>query len=704
MSLPRTTYAVLTAFVSAVLLPFLVLPSPARAADAPAAPLTVRLTRLSPATIPAGGPVVLAGTVRNDSDETWSAINVHPFVSRFPMTTREDLAKAAAGDSEVEVGTRFADDGQFAPIGDLAPGASATFRIRLKHADLLQKISGAPGVYWIGVHALGQNATGRDGLADGRARTFIPLVAADTAPTTVSLVVPVRERVRRDPVGKLLDTSDWSRTLAAEGRLRRVVDFLASAGGGRPTLLIDPAVLEAVESVAADNPALSLGTATEEPTATPSPSTSPTGDSSDSPSRAADRLDADDRANAASWLSALEGVAARQTVLGLAYADPDTVALARRRPAMLSRAERTATSTFDRLGITETPAVAPPDGWLDDDALPKIATGSVILVSDHGAPRTRTEWRTADDQDLVFTDAEAAAGGPAPTAALDALALRQRIVSDAALRAAAGETAPMVVSLPDDWDPGLGWQRSDFFAALDQPWLSLTPVTGGSSLTPVFDAALGYPAAVRRQEIGLPNVLAAASMIRTGGTLGEILRTENTVTHQLDGTALTGVSYHARPDPERAQSQVLAGDAAARGVLAQVSVTGTDFVTLSGGSGTVAVTLVNKLDEPITVGVKADTGTSGVTIDTPDPVDMAPGERRVLRLRAKASEIGVHQVTLTPATASGASFGTPLTFSLRTTQVGILIWVVLGAGALLLVVMIARRILRGVREHRWRGQ
>ncbi len=701
VSLPRP-YAVLTAFVFAVLLPLLAVPAPAGAADDDPAPLDVRLTLLTPAAIPAKGTVVLAGTVRNVSEETWSAINVHPFVSRSPMTSREQLAAAAASDENTEVGTRLFGTGQFDAIGDLAPGQSAPFRIRLPVADL--PITRAPGVYWIGVHALGQNVDGRDGVADGRARTFIPLVR-DVAPTSVSLVVPVRERVRRDPVGRLVDVDGWSRTLGLEGRLRRVVDFLGSAGSQRPTVLVDPAVVEAVESVAAGNPALSLGTAPEEPT--PSPSESPTdaAESADSPSRAGGRIDATDRANAAAWLAGIRGVTATQTVLGLSYADPDTASLARRRPAMLARAERLSAQTFKRLDVTATPAVAPPDGWLDDAALPRIAPGSTILVSDHGAPRTRTQWRTPDDQNLVFTDAQVAVGGPGPTAPLDALALRQRILSDASLRAAAGETATMAVELPPSWDPGAGWRSARFFEGLDQPWLTLTPVAGASSATtPTFDAALGYPAAARRQEIKLPNVLAAASMIRSGGVLGEILRTQNTVAGQLEGTGLTAVSYWARQDPDVAQSQVLAGDAVARNRLAKVSVIGTDFVTLSGGSGTVAVTLVNDLDQPITVGVHADTGSSGVSLEIPDPVDMAPGERTVLRLRAKASEIGVHRVTLSPETASGAVFGTPLTFSLRTTQVGVLIWVVLGAGALLLVVMIARRILRGVREHRWRGQ
>jgi hypothetical protein len=55
-------------------------------------------------------------------------------------------------------------------------------------------------------------------------------------------------------------------------------------------------------------------------------------------------------------------------------------------------------------------------------------------------------------------------------------------------------------------------------------------------------------------------------------------------------------------------------------------------------------------------------------------------------------------------TADGTEFGTPLTLSLRTSQVGNLIWAVMAGGGGLLAVMILRRIRRGLREHRWRGQ
>jgi hypothetical protein len=186
--------------------------------------------------------------------------------------------------------------------------------------------------------------------------------------------------------------------------------------------------------------------------------------------------------------------------------------------------------------------------------------------------------------------------------------------------------------------------------------------------------------------------------------MGELLQSTNDVQHTLNGIALEAVSQHARRDLVRARSQILATNANMRTRLGKVSVLGTDFVTLSGGSGTLTVTLANELEQTVTVGIQARSSSGDVQIEAPEPLELAPGQRTVLRLRAEASSIGVHEVTLTPVTTEGNVLGTPLTFSLRTSQVGKLIWgLLIGAGSFL-VVMIARRVRRGIREHRWRGQ
>lgn len=699
------------AFLLAVLLPLALAPVAADASAAPGAatrvgpagtPLTVRLARLSPAEIPRRGRIVLAGWVRNDSAETWYAVNVHPFVSRTPMTTRAELAAAAATDQTSEVGTRLVDPGQFAPVGDLRPRQRVSFRISLP-VDALP-ITGDPGVYWIGVHALGQDSAGRDNLADGRDRTFIPLVGRRTR-TSVALVVPVRAPVRHDPDGRISEPAGWDRLLGDSGRLGRISDLLATGSSTRLTLLVDPAVLDAAGALAAGNPELSLGngdTADGDGTPSPSGSPSPGTDSDQSAAGTAPATPVAD-ATAADWLTRILFVARSHPVLGLGYADPDVNALARLDPDLLMEAQRLSAKSFAARGVVTVPAAAPATGLFDLSLTGQLPAAETLLIANPDDARARTLWRTVTGQDLVLTDTAAASGGPGPSPATSALALRQRIVSEAALRATGHPATPLVVELPAGWDPGSGWERADFFGAMQLPWLNLVGINvSGAGPAPAFTHEDDYPAKARGQEIHGRMVRAAGQLIATGSILGEVLNTENTASRDLRRIALEAVSQQARSDRAAVRRSVLDTDQTIRDHLDRVVVSGTDFATLSGGSGTVAVTVINRMGVPITVGVRGSTDSGRVRISAPAPVALAPGQRSVLRLQADATGIGVHRVTVTPVTTAGSAFGTPLVFDLRTSQVGNVIWAAMVAAGVLLTLMIIRRIYRRIREHRWR--
>ena len=124
-------------------------------------------------------------------------------------------------------------------------------------------------------------------------------------------------------------------------------------------------------------------------------------------------------------------------------------------------------------------------------------------------------------------------------------------------------------------------------------------------------------------------------------------------------------------------------------------------MVLSGGSGELTVTLVNGLKQPITVGIAARTGSDKVRIQVPEPVSMGAGQRTTMRLPV-TSTTGVYDIALVPVTSEGEVAGKEATFVLRTSQVGRLIWFLIAGGGALLAVMIARRIVLRIRNHRWR--
>ena len=687
------------------------------AADEDETPLSVTLTAMTPSEIPRKGAITLTGVVTNESEEEWTDINVFPFIAQDPITSRDELAEAAETAPDTAVGDRLTDPGTYETVDELAPGDSAPFTLRMPVSSLL--ISGDPGVYWIGVHALGTSSDGRDSSADGRARTFIPLVPPQVArrrTVPVSVVLPLRDRARRDADGSLNGPTRWVNLTRPDGRLTRLADFGASAGSAPVTWLVDVAVLDALSDFANGNPPLSLGPAqradpgrdSDAPGGSdPNPED---GDSQESngpspspePHTAPDSPDAATRERTRSVLETFLSSTRKDPVLRVGYADPDVAALARLGPNLLLRSDDLAARRMVAWGLNGRPAVAPRNGYFDTDLLTEIPRDSLMLLTDRGRLQTPVLSNLPSGQQLLMSDERVATGGPAPIAARDPLALRQRVLSEAALEATKGDETPrpVVLDIPATWNPGPHWRAADFFDGLQTSWLRLAPLPTSNTI-PTYDGELAYGSEQRAKELGRSNVDATRTLTHTSGVLGRLLANDNSVTERLTGAALQASSLSARPTPRLAANLVLELNATTRAQMDAVEVTGSDFVTLSGGTGSLTVTLANGLKQPITVGLRARADSRTVKVATPDPVSMQPGQRTTIRLQV-SSGVGVHDVTIFPVTTAGETTGTPLTFSLRTSQVGRLIWYILAAGGTLLVVMIVRRIVLRLRGHQWR--
>lgn len=671
--------------------------SPAAAVEEPeATPLTVRLDAMSPSVVPRRGAITLEGSVTNDSEEDWGDVNVTPFSSTTPITSRQELALAAQTPEETAVGQRL---DVFEPLGDLGPGESATFRLRVPRSEL--PISGDPGAYWIGVHALGTDSTGRDAVADGRARTFVPLLTARQAraeAVPVSLVLPLRQAARRAADGSLDDPQLWVDLSAEEGRLSRLADF-ADAAGDRPlTWLSDPAVLDALSDLGRGNPPLSLDPEEQDGDGTsdgPSPSALPSADSD-----AAGVPDGAASERARALVRQLRDSQDTQELLTLPYADPDAASLARRRPPLLARAVALAERRTEARDLEGRSVVAPPDGFFDPELLDRLPADEDLLLSDQGETGLPPD-STLEGRRLTLSDARTSSGGPEPERGTDPLALRQRILAEAAVQLVAGgdggDVRPLVVSLPQRWDPGARWRDADFFDGLDTPWVRFAALPSGGT---AYDAQLPYPRSEEAAEVRGDNLRAAIELGVAGRTLGDLLTGDDDVADELVGASLQAVSYTARRLPRLSIERTDALATAARGELARVRVTGTDLVSLSSGSGDITVTLVNDLEQPVTVGLRVETD-GEVRVDTGDPVELGPGQRSTQRLPVRSTD-GVHEVTLQPVTRQGAAVGEAFTFSLRTSEVGRVIWVVIAAAGALLAVMILRRVVLRVRRRSWR--
>jgi hypothetical protein len=666
-------------------------------------PLELSLQSLTPSVLPRRGPVQLSGLVINRSDETWTDLKIYPWRSTVPITTVPDLGVAAETDPALSVGTRIIDT--YEVIDSLAPGGIATYHLTVPRG-LLGIDTGTSGVYWIGAQVLATNSDGRDEFADGRVRTFIPQVRGRPDPIEASLVVPIRHDVVYARNGSLRDVPGWLSALQPGGQLRNLIQFVDTSPTSGVTLLIDPAVIEAIHRLADGNPVRDLGPADVD-TGEPSESPSPTAEATFGRIAPTDSSLLDTAARwAAEWLALFDQARVGRPLLALPYADLDVDAAAQLDPSVLDRALAMTQSSLKELGLTAATVVAPPSGYVSPATLASLPANLRVLVSSEVLAKHSPD--PADDptelsvngHPLRVIEAAASAGGPGPGNTRSALQIRQRLLAETALRALGGATNPVILSLPIEWNPGL--TTTDFFPGIDEDWLTLTPEpVAGSSIPSSWPAdQLVYPERIRARELTRPNFEAADQLLRDGVTLQNVLTASTDVAREVAVQALSTVSFASRDDPTQA---VADADGASRAItrnFAGIRIEAPPYVTLSSATGRFRIDLSNDLDQAVTVRIEALTD-SALTIEAPSKVKLKGQSSTTVLLNARSTRLGVHQVTLVVTDVDGTGLGPSDSLPIRANEVGRLIWLIMAGGASLLFGAIAVRLFR--RFRRWRA-
>lgn len=682
--------------------------TPSAAAALPAAdsdaPLRVTLEQLTPGYLPARGRVELSGTVTNTSDERWRAINVYAFVDEAPLTSSAEVAGTADIPEDAFVGGRITEPGTFVDIGGLAPGQTASYSLSLRRDEI--PVS-APGVYWFGVHALGNTDAARDLVADGRARTLLPLVPPGSGREQAAVVVPVRHAVRHARDGRIRFSRRWARDLSAGGRLRELLDLGTSSGEVPVTWLVDPAVPDAVSRLVAGNPSRTLAApravgadagaeeGEESPTAEPTEPGEPPEDSEESPP-----------ANVAAepgsaWLERFTDALAGAEVLALPYGDLDVAAALEHAPRFHRRAVRRAADLLAEWDLTGSPTVAPPAGTFPGRALSRLEEVGTVLLGD-GALGGSEEGEvraaaTVAGTRVLFTSEATAEGGPAPGDPLDEVALRQRFLAEAAVRLLFHDRAPLVLRVPDRFAPD---SPSTFWGGLaGVPWLELTDTASLGEDARRLDAdALAYPAAQELLELDAENFEVAERLVRRGATLDAVLPEADEVADQTLDQALTSLSYAEQ------QRALEARVTTARSVewidrrLGGIRIRAPRGVTFSSASGEFAATVTNRLDQPVLVRLQA-TGLGDIEVEDSDPIELAAGGRRTVLVGATAGP-GVQYVQVQVTDEDGTPLGASQRVAIRSAEVSQVIWLILGTGVGLLFVAIGLRLVRRLRRER----
>jgi hypothetical protein len=637
----------------------------------------------------------VTGSITNRDDAPWLDVNAFAFVSADPLRSSGELTEASLTDEAGEVGERITAPGTYDTIDRIAPGESAQFSIEVPSALLA---ADEPGVYWFGVHALGEGPDGREDGADGRARTFLPMVEPGRRRVDTALVVPLRHGLPHTPDGRLRDTLGWAHVLSPEGTLGALLD-LGTAAGSRPlTWLVDPALPDAVAALAAGNPPRSIaatgdGSSTDTgPSPSPSPQPSPSSDDgTDAPAPEATRT----TQAADAWLARLEEGLRGAQVLTLPYGDVDVTAAAHSSPSLYRRARERSRDGVREYAGTPGQAVAPPAGYLDRDGLRLAGPGDTVLVSDRMLPPdSPTLVRTAGRR-VVATSSGASSGGPGPDNPFSPLAVRQRILAEAAVRLLRPGPQQLATLLPQHWTPT---DTTGFFEGLDVGWLHLTTVADLASgrAAPVRADSLTYPREESRHEVDAANFASAHSLVRVGETLQDVLVNNTDVAQVVTDQALASTSYATRAHPDAVRAVTDRTRAYLDRQLGSIRIEAPRAVTLSSASGRFAATITNGLDQPVRVSLEA-VSDEPLSITVPTEVEIGPGGRSTVLLSASTTRPGIHNVTLRVTDATGIALGASDRLPIRSAQVSNVIWLILGSGVTLLFGAIVVRLVRRLR-------
>jgi hypothetical protein len=517
-------------------------------------------------------------------------------------------------------------------------------------------------------------------------------------------VLPIRHPVRHDADGRVADVPDWTTTLSTDGQLRALTDFGVAAGDRPLTWLVDPAVTDAVTQLTKGNPERSLaptidpGEPDGEESESPSADASPESSEEASP-EGADPENADLAAAAAAgnaWLDRLHTGVEGSEILGLPYGDLDVSAAATHDPDAYTSARKRTGTQLAPWGLPVSPAVASPSGYLSPAALQMTDTGTRVLVTDRmfrgGAPSVAE----TDGQSLVVTSSEAASGGPGPEAAMSPIAVRQRIVSEAALRLLAPGRRPLVVVLPSTWSP---MSNTGFWDGLDLDWLRLTTVDDiaaqpGRDVDP--DRLL-YPETQRTAELGAVNFSSASDLAEAGDTLQNLLTLNDQVGGVVRDEAMTDLSYATRRQPLTVRASASRSRDWIEDRLGSVEVTAPKAVILSSGSGRFSATVHNALDQPVTVRLDAVTDPLLRVTVPKSNVEIGPGDRTTILLNAASQAVGVRNVELLLTDSEGTPLGSSDSLPIRSNRVSNVIWLILGTGVALLFGTIVVRLFRRIR-------
>lgn len=647
---------------------------PAEAADKPS--LTVTISSLSPSQLRVGSTVTMTGTVTNHDEHTWGKVQAYLVIPGSPFTTRAQIGEAIDNGASY-TGTRVTDQGLFDDMGDVAPGKTEKFQIKVPYGKL--GISGAEGVYPVGVQILGTNADGKRSLnAIARATTFLPLISSGRKAVPASIVWPFLMPDYRGVDGKYHDARATLADVSTGGQLRNLLNLAMSVPRRAATPLIDPALLVGVDDLVHRRHL----------------------------PKSVKITDAEVE-QARVFLADLLSFARTASPWVLGYGRDDVLALADNpdlRPALVAAVNDATEAALTKFQLSGRRVSWPTKEGVTASLLNSLRGNgdNPVIVASSALP----SWQRRLGSIVQY----ATSRGPVPLLVNDSLdvgvpgedsvvTLRQRILSEAALAVLQRTIDPKsladaVTMVDPQWDPGNTSTNGQLASAFDAPFVS------GASLDDLLTKPLAtysgkVPVVAKARPLARTLLQATADLLRTGSTLTSIMPDKEGAAagYSRDAAEVIGVRWR-----QHAQTGVTIARARARAAgtdLGKVTIEGPPSVTLSSSSGGFPLTITNGTTHDIRIGISIDSSNPALTIPGVKPVEVGAGERHTVTVSIDLRNQNTTYLTASLISGNGETIGVPTkSFKVRSSKVGAVLWVAMGLTVALVLVALFRRFRR----------
>jgi len=638
--------------------------------------LSVRITALSPSQFKPGSTVTMTGTVTNNNKVAWTNVQAYLVIAGSPFTSRSQLDDAISS-STAYTGERVVDLKSIDIMGDLAPGQTRKFSIKVPYR--LLGVSGADGVYPVGVQILGTDADGaRSSDAIARATTFLPMLSdKPEKKVAASIGWPFLMPDHRGADGTYFNAPKLLASVSHGGQLRNLLDLATSTSSNRATVIVDPALLVAVDDLAHRRNIKKSVTVT------------------------------DDQAEvAAEFLADLLRLARAGSCWIVGYDRPDVLALEQNKDIsgpLKNAADAATAAALDTYGLSGRHVTWPTPRGVTSSLVSYVRGPGdqpvIVNANDLGG------WSRRDGSLVQYTTDD----GPVPLLIDDvidekvpgkasAVTLRQRIMSESALavllRAIDPKTKADAVALVDPtWNPGIDWAAGKLPEAFESPWID------GASLDTMLTRPLGafegkLPASADARPLTRAQVSVAAGISTQAQSLGSILTDGAGTRVRFDQDIANAISVRWRKNRQTGLSIARSAASRASSQLSKITIEGPQTVTLSSTSGKFPLTISNNTTHAIRVGVRLNSSNPALTIPDVSPTRIDAGERHTLTVNVDVGEQGSASVAAQLISPEGKAFGPPAVFNVRSSAVGAVLWVAIGLAAALVVVAMARRFVK----------